>query len=63
MGIDEMARSQTLEGKVAIVSGSAKGIGASTCIELASRCVMSSMCKQDLWWLFRRQGGIKSEQR
>jgi hypothetical protein len=32
-----MTGSQTLEGKLAIVSGSAKGIGAATCVELASR--------------------------
>ena len=32
-----MTVEQTLSGKVAVVSGSAKGIGAATCIELASR--------------------------
>lgn len=34
---ETMALEQTLTGKVAIVSGSARGIGAATCIELASR--------------------------
>jgi len=33
----EEATAQTLKGKVAIVSGGAKGIGAATCVELASR--------------------------
>jgi len=30
---------ESLAGKVAIVSGSAKGIGAATCVELATRQV------------------------
>ena len=35
----EMATEQTLKGKLALVSGSARGIGAATCVELASRYV------------------------
>jgi NADP-dependent 3-hydroxy acid dehydrogenase YdfG len=31
---------ESLAGKVAIVSGSAKGIGAATCVELATRQVL-----------------------
>lgn len=30
---------ESLKGKVAVVSGSAKGIGAATCVELASKSV------------------------
>ncbi|KIW90071.1 uncharacterized protein Z519_09502 [Cladophialophora bantiana CBS 173.52] len=33
----DMVAEQTLKGKVAIVSGSARGIGAAVCVELASR--------------------------
>lgn len=33
----ETVAEQMFKGKVAIVSGSARGIGAATCVELASR--------------------------
>lgn len=34
-----MTAEQGLQGKLALVSGSAKGIGAAVCVELASRYV------------------------
>lgn len=36
-----MVREQTLIGKLAIVSGSARGIGAATSVELAAKLVFS----------------------
>jgi NAD(P)-dependent dehydrogenase (short-subunit alcohol dehydrogenase family) len=39
-----MTAQQELQGKVAIVSGSAKGIGAAVCVELASRYVPVVFC-------------------
>ena len=43
-----MAVEQTLLGKVAIVSGSARGIGAATCIELASRYSLRPLVRRNV---------------
>ena len=43
-----MTTEQTLQGKLALVSGSAKGIGAATCVELASRYAVVAS-RQSSW--------------